>query len=68
MLFRLTKASDWDFEKHIKININTLEDLKLLAKKYYDPSMTTDKYAPLILYFDAPMEIPTIQIYDDYIE
>ena len=66
MLFRLSKASDWNFEEHI--NVNTLEDLKLLAKKYYDSTMATDKYAPLILYFDTPMEIPTIQIYDDYIE
>lgn len=31
MLFRLAKASDWNFEEHIMIN--TLEDLKSLAKK-----------------------------------
>lgn len=68
MKFELSKASDWRFKK--LVNIETMDDLKALAKKYYDPEkeMMTKEYADLIIYFDPDLEMPVIQIYDDYVE
>ena len=54
MTFELYKASDWSFTENIEIN--TLEDLKKLAKKYD---------SKLIVDFRSE---PSIIIYDDYIE
>ncbi len=68
MRFELSKASDWNFKE--LVNIETMDDLKALAKKYYDSEkgMMAEEYATLVIYFDPNFEMPVIQIYDDYIE
>lgn len=59
MKVHLEKASDWQFKEYIEIN--TLEDLIALQKKYKEDlvvNFTNNNYS----------KEPFITIYDDYLE
>lgn len=65
MEFIIMKASELGYEE--RREINTVEDLKKLAEEH-----PTETGAPenLVVYFDGfgSSGVPTIVIYDDYIE
>jgi hypothetical protein len=69
MTFKLRKASDWEFEETVEIN--TIEDLKRLQDRYrnadggiWTGTLIVDFYLDL----SGIREVPTITIYDSYIE
>lgn len=65
MKFRLTKASEWEFEEEVEIN--SLEDLENLQKLYTNCKRASDyawKKPKLIVDFNEK----EITIYDYYIE
>ena len=65
MEFRIRKASDGEYEE--RREINTVEDFKKLAEEH--PTKRGDP-EDLILLFNgwSGRGVPTIVIYDDYIE
>lgn len=69
MTFKLRKASDWEFEETVEIN--TIEDLKRLQDRYRNAdggiwagTLIVDFHSDL----SGIREVPTITIYDSYIE
>ena len=65
----MRKASDWEFEETVEIN--TIEDLKRLQDRYRNAdggiwagTLIVDFYSDL----SGIREVPTITIYDSYIE
>ena len=64
MIFKVTKASDWDFEEE-DVEINTLDELKQLQEKYAIPEDNTYwKNPSLIIDFNNK----SITVYDYYLE
>ena len=65
MEFRIRKASDVEYEE--RREINTVEDLKKLAEEH--PTRTGDPEDLVVLFYGGGRRgVPTIGIYDDYIE
>jgi maltose-binding protein MalE len=68
MIFEINKASDWSFKENVEIN--TMEDLMNLAKKYADKK-EGETYTKLIIDFDGftyGTGRPFVTVYDDYVE
>jgi len=65
MEFRISKASGGEYEETREIN--TVEDLKKLAEEH--PTKTGDPEDLIVLFNGWGVRgVPTIVIYDDYIE
>ena len=64
MEFRVIKASDIGFEEHREIS--TVEDLKKLAEEH--PTKKGDPEELIVAFSGWGIPVPTIVIYDDYIE
>ena len=62
MTFRVIKASDYEFEEFV--NIETIEELKKIYDKYGKIELIVDFCGQFVL----EDGVPTIMIYDDYIE
>lgn len=61
MIFKITKASDWDYKEIM--NFNSLKEIREFVEK-----ASTYKYVPAcVLYFNED-ELPELQIYDSWIE
>ena len=65
MEFRITKASDGEYEE--RREINTVEDFKKLAEEYPTKTGAPEDLVVLFNGWGRRGE-PTIVIYDDYIE
>jgi len=66
MTFKLTKASDWEFEETVEIN--TLEDLRSLQDRFRTQYRGWDTGTMIIDFYNDFDDAPTIKIYDFYVE
>lgn len=54
MIFKIYKASDWSFEE--RTEVNSLEDLMNLAKKYGSKLIVDFRGKPSIIIYDGYVE------------